>query len=242
VNNTAMQAEPLKYKRHWFQFSLRTLLIFMTVVALACGWLATKIEKKHSEREAVEAIIKLGGDVMYDYQYTDSRKPSTPIWLANVLGEGLFDDVRDVDLENANADAALVHVQVLTQLKTLALWESKVTDAGLAHFRGPSQLVWIALTNTSVGDAGLEFLDRLAELDYVDLSQTRITDAGLQHVKGLTQLEFLYLGKTKVTDAGLESLKDLTQLKILDLSETKTTDAGVKELQKALPNCEIICW
>jgi hypothetical protein len=32
------KAEPPKRKRRWFQFSLRTLLIFTMVVAVACGW------------------------------------------------------------------------------------------------------------------------------------------------------------------------------------------------------------
>jgi len=46
--------------------------------------------------------------------------------------------------------------------------------------------------------------------------------------------------KTQITDAGLVHLKDLTNLEYLDLRETPITDSGVAELQKAVPNCEII--
>ncbi|HUY32929.1 MAG TPA: leucine-rich repeat domain-containing protein [Pirellulales bacterium] len=35
-------------------------------------------------------------------------------------------------------------------------------------------------------------------------------------------------------------LHGLTSLRMLDLEGTKVTDAGVAELEKALPNCEII--
>jgi hypothetical protein len=43
-----------------------------------------------------------------------------------------------------------------------------------------------------------------------------------------------------VTDKGLLVLKGLTALRLLDLTNTKVTDAGVKELQKALPELEIV--
>ena len=57
------KAEPPKRKRRWFQFSLRSLLVTTFIVAVACGWLGKKIEQKRREREAVEAIVKLGGQV-----------------------------------------------------------------------------------------------------------------------------------------------------------------------------------
>jgi hypothetical protein len=38
-DNAAMDAEP-KRKRRWFQFSLRTLLIGVTLLAVACGYVA----------------------------------------------------------------------------------------------------------------------------------------------------------------------------------------------------------
>jgi hypothetical protein len=258
-----VDAEP-KRKRRWYQFSLRTLLIFTAIVALACGWLATKIEEKRREREAVEAIIKLGGDVTYDYQYTYSREPSGPIWLTNLLGESFFDDVVDVDLGHANADAALAYVQVLTHLNSLALWESKVTDAGPVGFKGPTQLRILYMQKASVGDIGLKCLDRFEKLVTLDLSQTKVTDDGLQHLMGLTQLEMLILDETNITDAGLRRLKNLTQLRDLSLRETKITDAGLvnlkgmvrlenlylwgtkvtdagkDDLRKALPNCAIL--
>ena len=45
---------------------------------------------------------------------------------------------------------------------------------------------------------------------------------------------------TKITDSGLVHLKGLTKLQNLVLSFTQTTDAGVTDLQKSLPNCNIL--
>src|ERR1700694_4735083 len=72
-DNAAMEAEPHKAvppkrKRRWFQFSLRSLLIFTVIAAVALGWLGKKIEQKRGQREAVEAILYAGGNEFADYQ------------------------------------------------------------------------------------------------------------------------------------------------------------------------------
>ena len=54
------KAEPPKRKRRWFQFSLRTLLVFTAVVAVTCGWLGTKIVRKKIEQSTVDAPAQEG--------------------------------------------------------------------------------------------------------------------------------------------------------------------------------------
>jgi hypothetical protein len=89
-------------------------------------------------------------------------------------------------------------------------------------------------------DRDLVRLHGLATLIVLDLSESRVTDKGLARLKGLTSLEYLDLRDTLVTDKGLQVLKGLTALRLLDLTNTKVTDAGVKELQKALPELEVV--
>ena len=50
-----------------FQFSIRSLLLLTVVVAIPCSWLAVEREQARKQQAAVEAIKKLGGEVMYDY-------------------------------------------------------------------------------------------------------------------------------------------------------------------------------
>ena len=57
-------AEPIK-RRRWFRFSLRMLLVVVTVL---CVWLGFKVNAARRQKEAVEAILKAGGQVSYDYQ------------------------------------------------------------------------------------------------------------------------------------------------------------------------------
>ena len=135
--NAAMQtepskADPRKHKRRWFQFSLRTLLIFTVVVAVGAGWLGNRVERKRQEREAAEAIVKLGGLAVHYYEKGSEKSPG-PDWVRSLLGENFFSDVVEVNLAGAavhNSD--LVCLDNLVAIEKLNLSSTKITDEGLA--------------------------------------------------------------------------------------------------------------
>jgi hypothetical protein len=58
-----------KRRRRFLQFSVRTLLVFVLLVSIGMSWFAVKMQKARRQREAVEAIVKAGRLVAYDYQY-----------------------------------------------------------------------------------------------------------------------------------------------------------------------------
>ena len=66
---STVQANPPKPKRRWIHFSLRMFLDFVAVIAIGCGWFAYKLNQARQQRQAVEAILKLGGHVTSDYTY-----------------------------------------------------------------------------------------------------------------------------------------------------------------------------
>jgi hypothetical protein len=139
-----------KPKRRWFQYSLRTLLVFVTVCAIPCSWLAVKLRQAERQREAATAIERLGGKVTWD-----SKASGQPGWLRCVLGDDFFNTVVRVNLYNTH-----------------------VTDAGLEHLTGFRQLQQLLLTKTSVSDAGVEQIKALRRLQWLGLSSTRVTDEG----------------------------------------------------------------
>lgn len=168
----------LPRKRRWRQFSLHALIVFMVVSAVGFSWLTVKIKRAREQREAVEAIVKVGGVV--------EMIPGTrgPEWLRKLLGEDVFVTVDGVVFAS-----------------------SSVGDAGLECLKGLPQLEWLDLSNTQVTDAGLGHLEGLTQLSDLDLSNTQVTDAGLGALRGMTRLKFLKLRGTKVTDAGIEELR-----------------------------------
>jgi hypothetical protein len=187
------KADPPKRKRRWFQFSLRTLMIFTLMCAIPCAWLGSKIARKRKEREAVAAIEALGGYVWYDYQaaapggppWASPAEPYGPDWLRSFLGNDFFSEVTGVSLQDANvSDADLVNLEGLSHLESLNLvGRINVTDVGLIDIRG------------------------LAQLRMLDLQRTNVSDVGVANLKGLGRLKTLYLYGTKVTVAGVNELR-----------------------------------
>jgi hypothetical protein len=262
------QPEAPARKLRWFQYSLRSLLLVMLLASIGMSWVAVRMQRARRQKDAVEEITNLGGEVMYDYEVQANRRfplaqPPGPAWLRSLLGEDFFAtvvhayptaSVTDANLEHLKTltqlrllvieggqitDAGLEHLKGLTGLRVLSISGTQVTDAGLVHLTGLTQLRTLCVNEPRVTDAGFVHLEGLTELQVLELPATQITDAGMEHIKGLTQLRELSLGGTQVTDAGLEHLKGLTQLQKLFLSNTKVTDDGVKRLQQALPKCLI---
>jgi hypothetical protein len=242
-----------KHKLRWFQFSLRSLLLFVLLVSVGMSWFAVKMQQAKRQKEAVAAIERLGGEVFYDYQYrvldvhtifVTEAQPPGPEWLQRLLGNDFFSTVTFVRFirrkVNVN-DAELEHIiNDLPQLRFLDLPGTEVTDAGLERLGKLSGLQSLILSDTQITDAGLQHLSQMPQLKDLCLGGTKVTDAGLGSLRVLTRLDSLDLDRTQVTDAGIDQLKGLVQLDTLNLAKTKVTDAGVKKLEQALPNCHIV--
>jgi hypothetical protein len=240
-----------KRRRRFWQFSLRTLLVLITVFSL---WLGLWVKDARRKKEALDAVLQMRGFVEYAHQFpggkrgggkrNDKAEPTAPAWLRKSLGDEYF--VRAVGLQFAEVpirDEDLVHVGVLTDLEYLSFLAGrgeKITCPGLAHLRNLTQLRSLDLLAHPITDDSLPLLEPLTQLEYVDLRSTRITDEGLKHLKLLKALRSVALSNNQISDAGLRYLKDLPNLKSLTLRYTKVTDEGLQDLQQALPNCRII--
>src|SRR5437879_1931976 len=78
--------------RRWLRFSLRTLLVFVTLAAVGCSWLAVKLRQSEREAAAAAAIVKSGGAV----EWNDDEHPYGPAWLRRLLGEHCLAHVKVV--------------------------------------------------------------------------------------------------------------------------------------------------
>ena len=55
-----------KPRRRWYQFSLRTLLILVTLSAVPLSWLGWKLEQGRRQRDTMAWVEKLGGNVTFE--------------------------------------------------------------------------------------------------------------------------------------------------------------------------------
>jgi len=204
-------------RRRFFRYSLRTLMIVVTVF---CVWMGITAKRARDQRQAVEAVREVSGQVFYKHQWplNSPSDPPGPEWLRQLMGDEYFFSVFFLNFGNP--------------------W---VTDAELEHLKGfrGTNLLWLNLSNIKLPEAGLEYVKALTNLRVLNLNTTKTTDAGVAHLKGMTKLQELWLANTEITDAGLEYLRELTKLRELNLSNTQVTDEGVAKLQQALPNCKI---
>ena len=142
-----------------FQFSLRSLLALTVAVAVPSSWLAVKMQEAKRQREAADAILKLGGDVdMIIPSISRSiQTHSRPDWHGDgSRGPISWIAATEVYLPGGD-DGELEPLQCLPELLVLsnAMWgdryaRCKFTDAGLARLEALHRL------NTT-GSPGGEF-------------------------------------------------------------------------------------
>jgi Leucine-rich repeat (LRR) protein len=239
---TTVPAAESKPKRRWHQYSLRTLMICVTLFAVACSWFEVKMQQAKRQREAVEAFLptrnhKAAFAVIYDYNFDKSgnyirnAQPPGPVWLRNLLGIDFMSNVVEIEGSGNITDAQLLCLKVFPRLRSLHFLFPHITGDKFAFLQGLNQLETLDLTESKLNDAGMRQIEGLAHLKCLFLIHARITDAGLEYLKGLSRLEALYLAKNNITGAGLECLNELTNLKNLDMANTYLTDDGLKHLR-----------
>ena len=226
---TPSDAVPRKPRPRWLRFSLRTMLIMVTLLSIGPGWFVHRGER---QRRAVAAVEEMGGKVAYD--------ATALYWVVEEVGglrgwlpRNYFFNVTMVNLSETRAtDASLAHIKKLPHVRYLDLSGTDVTDRGLLQLQGLTKLESVKLEYMQVTDAGLPQLQGLRHLILLDFRGTQVTDAGLVHLGRLTRLRVLGLEATQVTSGGLSHLQGMSRLEELDLSGTQVTDAGLVHLRR----------
>ena len=131
------QGKPKKPRRRWYQFSLRTLMLFVVVASLALAWVGNRYQRARESRQAaaevrmtVATLRSLGADVVLCTGlavplYTSGSNPS---WLETLYGVPLLgvppilEVLEVVARGDSQFDAAdMVHLKGLTELQGLHL-------------------------------------------------------------------------------------------------------------------------
>ena len=118
-------------------------------------------------------------------------------------------------------------------LLALTLDENQLDD--LAPLAGLSKLNLLSLNSNKISD--LRPINKLIYLKYLYLGENQIVD--IDSLKGLDNLVILDLSKNELTN--VKALGELTKLRSLNLLDNDGLKvAEIHDLQKALPNCEIL--
>jgi hypothetical protein len=211
-----------------FQFSLRTLLIVMTV---ACVYLAVQFQWAREQREAVEAIRESGGNVYYDYQgvsksHATAAESWAPRWAIDRFGIDFFHTAIQAQRVRRGGLPAVAH---LRKLQWLEIEDWQVTDEDLQALRRLQQLQILEIhappaasghSNTMATDQTLALLGRLPHLRRLKIDGLEFSDAGAASLLQLPELEAaeIYAYECAITPAGVEQLKGNPSLLRLETS------------------------
>jgi Leucine-rich repeat (LRR) protein len=216
-------------RRRWrFQFSLRSLLIFVSVCGALSGWIGTMLKRVHDQRAVVKKIQNLGGEVYYDYQKTEGRwgiqtknEPPGPRWLRWMLGDDFFANAEYVffnSLQIVLKEEDLALLRDLPNIKDIAVFSPGITDQGLEILGSLPNLEGLNLSDAkSITGEGLGRLENAQKLKSLTLYGVAVNDSTVAHIDKLANLQSLQLVKTSVTDDGLASIARLSHLKYLDI-------------------------
>jgi hypothetical protein len=232
-----------------FQYSLRTLLVALTVVSVVVG---ISVQRARRQRDAVDAIrTKRGVMVQYDYEDEHSRSKNrsgtaAQPFNARLLGIDMVADVvgvmvmgwRGSDAPFDDSDMALV--SAFSKLKYLRLDGTKVTDHGLGSLVDLRHLKSVYLRGSPVTDAGVKYIAQLPELSALILDcPNAINEAAFAMLAQSPSLTFLDLRDTPITDSDLLELARSNTLKEIHLSGRQLSTNGQSAFERINTRCKL---
>jgi hypothetical protein len=206
-------------RRFRLRFSLRTLMIGVTLVCVVAGWFAHWIRSSILQRKAVAVIRGSGGYVTYHYElqprtptsaehaFPDELAPSGPKRLRNLLGIDFFDNVSFVGGFRAH-DGDTVVLRDLPALRALYVDGTKLTTIGLEPITRLDRLTRLDLVSCRFRPYEWGFLSSFVDLEELQISAPdpslpghEITDTLIEQVRRLPHLRRLLIANAKeVTD------------------------------------------
>lgn len=137
-------------------FSLRTLIITISLMGAALGWIGIQIRQYRNERQLITMCIQAGATISYT---GEEGGRITELFFSTT--NGLNDD-------------RLQQLSSLSQLRELWLVRSEVTGTGLAVLADFPALRELHIGSAQLSDDGLRHLKRLGQLK-------KLTIWGLRH-------------------------------------------------------------
>lgn len=204
--------------RRWTSFSLRTLLLAVTLVSVVCA-IAVRYSAQH---RLAREWTRRGGVVTYH----------PPLFsLPDRIGWYLR-DVRSVELSRRPIDVGdFEAMQRLPRLEGVFLGRCELTDPIVRELGRCRRLKKLALWHSTLHDAQVAELADLRELEVLDIHGSRTTEACLETLERLPALRALKFD-FPLSDAGLARLAAMPVVAPLPFNLQDVTDVGLRDLEQ----------
>ena len=204
-------------RRRRLRVSLRGLMALVLVAGGGLGW---QVHRVRTQREAVAAIRAAGGNVGYDFQFTDSEwmmrnpaaEPPAPRWLRRWLGDDWFQTTVTVGMPEVTSPEFLAAIGRLGDLRTLFLSDAGTAGDGWPALTKLTRLEAVHLSGAGVSGSAMAALASIPSLRSVSLFNAPVTDEQFAPLAGLPALRTLSLTNCRaLTDEGMARMLSRTQ-------------------------------
>ncbi len=213
--SSSKMPDPTARRRWRPQFSLRTLLILVTLVAIVLGVWVRPAEER---RQAIQTLRRAGAVIYYRPKDPCSRDSGIRFAFGKIL-----------------------RAEYLNALGLNHQWPGTVPQAEIDRRESELRQLERAIAEESRPSWLPRWLlpdEWFQRVLAVDLVGCQLKDE-LAALAKLRDLEDVNLDRSSVTDAEVPDLARLKGLRTLGLRGTEVSDEGVQELRKALPTCLI---
>ena len=243
MQNVLQPAEPAvndKPKRRWYQFSLLSMLVVLTLVGLILALAAREREECRKGERALEVLgqrLLIESAEDFGLEVDGRTEFERPTWLKPLLGDDHFRQISFAQITVWSGDD-MRHVANLSKLRGLDLVaaddpdESEITNDDFVALRAMRSLKSLNIIDRNVPG---ELVDTLAECRQItDLSfqLCDFTGNGVSRLSALSHTKKLGLYLTNIEDDDLLAISSLESLEELDLSDTSISDAGLAALSR----------
>jgi len=235
-------------KRRWMRVSLRTFLVFVTLVGVGLGaWIIPSL----SQRQSVRGIENMGGEVVYNNDLVDPvtgdpiSQLRPPKWLVETLGIDFFYSVTDVRVSGFRwrknpppfeLDGFVSHLERLPKCRSLNLSMVGLLDddiAKLAPLAG--QLESLSIREVWPGNArgpGLVHIKDWPHLKSLAFRCRYFESLDLTSLSTCPKLEELSLGNGRLEEKDFAEIAKCQQIATLGLGNCSFKGPHLELLRK----------
>ena len=217
------------------RFSLRSLLISVTLISIALGALVSYAVPAIRWRRQLIALRDAGAEL-----YLTPARSIPWDWFRPVRPVEQILFATEYDLGRMASDSAMQSLKGLRGVRYLRARGPNVTDLGLEYLSDFESIWLLELDASAVTDEGAGKLAELTTLKMLCLRRTNLSDAGVRKLAALPQLRYVALAGSRITDRSLPLLATCANLREVDLRDTQVTPAGLRDLRAKRPNLLII--
>lgn len=235
-----MNELPHKKRRRWLSFSLRGMLVLITILCVFLGWIGPKWMEMKREEAAARKIQEAGGWVIYDYhkEHDSTTSDEQPVphghyVLRYLFGEHIFSRVVEIFFrDEGSPNRVAAEFTKLKQLNHLAfLGRDILTDESIDHLIHVRNLATVRFFCASISPEQLKTLSQVETIEHLSLDGKTGTDFHLAQLPYFNNLKSLRLDSRFATDIGMQSIGNTESLEELELyGIPNVTDQGVSAL------------